>query len=177
MMYHRGPRRDSSQLTGKKIMTRTRTIAALAATAALALTGCSGTANDTSGGTAPDQPTVKHHQTATGKPKANNTPDMTVSQENAISAAQDYLDTGSFSRSGLISQLSSKYGEGFPKADAVYAVNHIDVNWKQQAAAAAQDYLDTGSFSRTGLIQQLSSQYGDGFTHAQAVYGVNQVGL
>jgi hypothetical protein len=149
-----------------------RTIAVLAAAAALALTSCSDTASDTSGGTAPDQPTAKQHQAAN-----NSAPDMTVSQENAIAAANDYLDFGSFSRAGLIDQLSSKYGEGFPKADAIYAVNHIDVNWNEQAAQAAQDYLDTGSFSRAGLIKQLSSQYGDKFTRAQAVYGVNQVGL
>ena len=69
---------------------------------------------------------------------------------------------------------SSQYGEDFSKADAIYAVDHVDVNWNEQAAKAAKSYLETGSFSRNGLIQQLSSSYGDGFTHAQAVYGVNK---
>jgi hypothetical protein len=104
-------------------------------------------------------------------------PAYTPSQENAIASAQDYLDYSAFSRVGLIGQLSSKAGEGFPKADAIFAVNHIKVDWNQQAAAAAKDYLDFSAFSRTGLIQQLESKAGDGFTHAQAVYGVNQAGL
>jgi hypothetical protein len=104
-------------------------------------------------------------------------PAYTVSQENAIASAQDYLDYSAFSQAGLIGQLSSKAGEGFPKADAIFAVNHIEVDWNQQAAAAAKDYLDYSSFSRAGLIGQLESKAGEGFTHAQAVYGVNQAGL
>jgi hypothetical protein len=104
-------------------------------------------------------------------------PVFTVSQENAIESANGYLDYAAFSESGLIEQLSSEYGEGFSKADAVFAVNHIDVNWNEQAAKSAQSYLDFGSFSRQGLIEQLESEYGEGFTHSQAVYGVNQTGL
>ena len=73
--------------------------------------------------------------------------------------------------------MSSSAGEGYSRADATYAVNHIDVDWNEQAAKAAQNYLDTMPFSRQGLIEQLSSDAGDGYTHAQAVYGVNQTGL
>jgi hypothetical protein len=127
---------------------------------------------------------VKEQAAAPAKDKAKpkpavekETPDYTTAQENAIASAVDYLDFQAFSRTGLIGQLSSEYGEGFSKADAIFAVNHIDVDWNVQAAAAAKDYLDYQAFSRTGLIDQLSSEYGDGFTHAQAVYGVNQTGL
>jgi hypothetical protein len=101
----------------------------------------------------------------------------TAGQENARRSAASYLDHSAFSRQGLIEQLSSEYGEGFSKADAIYAVNHIDVDWNEQAAKSAKSYLDHGAFSRQGLIEQLSSEYGEGFTHAQAVYGVNQTGL
>jgi len=85
--------------------------------------------------------------------------------------------TGRPSKKGLIRQLSSQAGDGYPKADAVFAVNHIDVNWKEQAVQSAKDYLDFTSFSRDGLIQQLSSSAGDQYTHAQAVYAANKVGL
>ena len=118
-----------------------------------------------------------------GDPVANTTPDApevsgeTAGQKNARRSAETYLDTMAFSRKGLIQQLSSSAGEGFSRADATYAVNHIDVNWNEQAAKAAQNYLDTMPFSRQGLIEQLSSSAGDGYTHAQAVYGVNQTGL
>jgi hypothetical protein len=104
-------------------------------------------------------------------------PAETVSQENARRSAESYLDFSGFSRQGLIEQLSSEYGEGFSKADATYAVDHVAVNWNAEAAESAKGYLSHSAFSRQGLIEQLESEYGEGFTHAQAVYGVNQTGL
>lgn len=64
--------------------------------------------------------------------------------------------------------------EGYSKADARFAVNHISVNWNEQAARSAKAYLDYGSFSRQGLIDQLKFE---GFTTQQAIYGVNTTGL
>lgn len=101
----------------------------------------------------------------------------TVAQEQAIQAAQGYIDMGGFSRKGLIQQLTSKAGEGFRKADAVFAVNHIKVDWNEQAVISAKGYLDMGGFSRASLIQQLTSPAGEQFTRAQAVYAANKVGL
>ena len=80
-----------------------------------------------------------------------------------------------FSREGLIGQLSSSAGEGFSKADATFAADHVDVNWNDEAVESAQSYLDMSSFSRQGLTDQLSSSVGEGFTLAQAQYAVNQV--
>jgi hypothetical protein len=97
----------------------------------------------------------------------------TIGQREALQAAKSYLSFGSFSRAGLISQLTSSYGDGFSRADAVWGVNHAHANWYREAVQAAKSYLKTGSFSRAALIQQLESPYGDHFTHAQAVYGVN----
>ena len=87
------------------------------------------------------------------------------------------MEFTAFSRKGLIRQLSSDAGDGYSKADATYAVDHIEVNWNEQAAKSAKSYLDMTHFSRKGLIQQLESSAGDGYTHAQAVYGVNKAGL
>jgi hypothetical protein len=103
---------------------------------------------------------------------------MTESQQQAITSAQQYLQMGSgFSRSGLIQQLSSNAGDGFPKADATFAVDHLNVNWKQQAVLSAKGYLQMGGFSHNSLLQQLDSSAGEGFTHAQAAYAVKHVGL
>jgi Host cell surface-exposed lipoprotein len=119
-------------------------------------------ASDAVDNTAPDAPEVSGE---------------TAGQENARQSAENYLDFTAFSRKGLIQQLSSSAGDGFSRADATYAVTHIDVDWNEQAAKSAKNYLDFSSFSRQGLIEQLSSNAGDGFTYAQAVYGVNQTGL
>ena len=102
-----------------------------------------------------------------------------MAQQQAVESAKNYLSTGSgFSRAGLIQQLSSSYGDNFPKAVAIFAVDHLQVNWNEQAVKSAKNYMSMGSgFSRAGLIQQLSSSYGDNFTVAQAVYAANNVGL
>ncbi|OBA78917.1 hypothetical protein A5633_17565 [Mycolicibacterium elephantis] len=76
-----------------------------------------------------------------------------------------------FSRQGLIRQL--KY-EGFSTEDATYAVDHITVDWFEQAARSAKDYMEMSGFSRQGLIEQLEYE---GYTPAQAVYGAAAVGL
>jgi hypothetical protein len=121
-------------------------------------------------------PAAPAPSSAAAKP-AKPAPHYTVSQQQAIGSAQDYLSFQAFSRKGLIQQLSSKYGEGFSRADATFAVNHIRVDWNKEAVQSAKDYLSTQHFSRAGLIEQLSSSFGDGFTKAQAIYAVNHVGL
>jgi hypothetical protein len=54
------------------------------------------------------------------------TPHYTVSQQQAIGSAQDYLSFQAFSRKGLIQQLSSKYGEGFSRADATFVSTALE---------------------------------------------------
>jgi hypothetical protein len=108
---------------------------------------------------------------ATPKPK----PAMTSGQRNALQSAHDYIDLDGFSKAGLIQQLSSSAGEGYSKADATYAANHVGADWNQEAVESAQGYLDMDSFSRSGLIEQLSSSAGEKFTPAQARYAVNKV--
>ena len=89
---------------------------------------------------------------------------MSPAQQQAVGAAQDYLDFSSFSRQGLIDQLSSEYGDKFNVQDATVAVDSLNEDWNAQAVKSAKDYLDFSSFSCQGLIDQLSSQYGSKFT-------------
>jgi hypothetical protein len=101
----------------------------------------------------------------------------TLAEREAMGSAHDYLRMEAFSKQGLIDQLDSRFGDGYSKAVATYAVNHIRVNWYYQAVRSAKEYLRFEHFSRAGLIQQLHSPYGEKFTYAQAVYAVNHVGL
>lgn len=95
----------------------------------------------------------------------------TPSQQNAKAMASDYLDSQSFSRSGLIDQLEY---EGFSNADATWGVDALGVDWNEQAARMAADYLDSQPFSRSGLVEQLVYE---GFSQAEAEYGVSTTGL
>jgi hypothetical protein len=159
----------------KKIIT----IALVAATAVAVLSACKVEENSAAGTT--NDPVV----TATGagtaapaaKTEAPSKPEYTVAQQQAIQSAESYVAMSGFSRAGLIGQLSSKAGEGFERADAVFAVNHIKVDWNKEAVESAKQYLEMGGFSRSGLIQQLSSKAGDQYTPAQAEYAVNKAGL
>lgn len=99
----------------------------------------------------------------------------TVEQEEAIEQAESYLDTMPMSRKGLIDQLSSEYGGQFPKKTAVFAVNHIKVDWKQEAFESADSYKNNMGMSKAGIFDQLTSEYGEQFTGAQAQYAVDRV--
>ncbi|MDI9476666.1 MAG: Ltp family lipoprotein [Natronincolaceae bacterium] len=98
-------------------------------------------------------------------------PKETLSQKNAVGKAKDYLSVMAYSKSGLIKQLEF---EGFDNEDATYAVNKINVNWKEQAVKKGRDYLDIMNYSRSGLIKQLEFE---GFTNEEATYAVDEIGF
>ncbi|MGO4471640.1 Ltp family lipoprotein [Arthrobacter sp. M-10] len=95
----------------------------------------------------------------------------TVSQQNALRKAAQYLNYSAFSRTGLIKQLEY---EKYSTEDATWAVDRVAVDWNVQAAQKAKDYLKHSSFSRSGLVDQLLYE---GYTPEQAEYGVSQTGL
>jgi hypothetical protein len=95
----------------------------------------------------------------------------TISQQNALRKAADYLDYSAFSRPGLIGQLEF---EKYSTVDSTWAVDRVTVDWNEQAAKKAKDYLEYTAFSRSGLFDQLIYE---GYTPAQAEYGVGQTGL
>ena len=122
------------------------------------------------------KPTAEATKTEAEPEAKPSTPDevkedaLSLGQKNAIGKAEDYLEYGAFSRSGLIEQLKF---EGFSTKESTFAVDHVSPDWKVQAAAKAQEYLDYGDFSRQGLIDQLKFE---GFSAAEAKHGASAVG-
>ncbi|WP_411698539.1 Ltp family lipoprotein [Conyzicola sp.] len=94
-----------------------------------------------------------------------------VSQQNALRSAGDYLAYSPSSRTGLLNQLEF---EGFTTEDSTWGVDRVVVDWNEQAAKSAKAYLEYTSFSRSGLVDQLLFE---GFTAEQAEFGVSQTGL
>jgi hypothetical protein len=94
---------------------------------------------------------------------------MTLSQEQAFHKAEDYLRFMAFSRQQLIGQLEF---DKFSRKDAVFAVDHVEVNWNDQAAKKAENYLQLSHYSKPGLVNQLI--VGDHFTKAQATHGADE---
>lgn len=113
--------------------------------------------------------------TGKGKPAEEEKPELTSGQENALAAAENYLEIAGMSKEGLIQQLSSPAGDGYSKADATFAANNVDADWNEEAVEAAENYLEISPMSKTALIEQLSSAAGDKFTPAQASYAANKV--
>jgi hypothetical protein len=107
-------------------------------------------------------------------------PPLTLGQENAIEEAKSYLEFMDFSRNGLLGQLTSEYGAGYPADEAEFAIAYLEkngmVDWNAEAVEAAKSYLEFSSFSRSGLYDQLTSAYGGQFTPDQANYALSQVG-
>jgi hypothetical protein len=104
----------------------------------------------------------------------NVVPAVPPQEQQAIGAAQDYLNFSAFSRQGLIDQLDSAAGDGYPVDVATAAVDSLNTDWNAQAAKSAQQYLSYTHFSCSGLISQLDSSAGERFTKAQATYGAHQ---
>ncbi len=109
-------------------------------------------------------------------------PVYTVSQQQAIDAAKEYLtDEPGFSYLGLIGQLDSSAG-GFSQADATVGVNAVapasdTAFWNAQAVDSAKQYMqDEPGWSACSLVQQLDSGAVQ-FTQAQAEYAAQAVGL
>lgn len=103
---------------------------------------------------------------------------MTTAQQQAVTAAQQYLDLGSgFSYKGLLNQLTSAEGSGFHPSDAKFAISYLHPDWNKQAVESAESYMKMGGFSRSSLIDQLTSSAGDQYTEAQAAYAARHVGL
>lgn len=107
----------------------------------------------------------------------NLTDNPTVGQKNALKEARTYLKYMSFSRAGLIEQLTSPYGGGYLPEEAEYAILYLEVNgevnWYEQAEKSAESYLKHMAFSRQGLKKQLTSEYGEEFTEDEAEYAVS----
>jgi host cell surface-exposed lipoprotein/uncharacterized protein DUF2510 len=98
-------------------------------------------------------------------------PKLTVAQENAVGAAEGYLDYSGFSKKGLIKQLEF---EGYKSKDITAALATMKVDWNAEVEQSAQAYVDYSHFSRSGLIRQLKFE---GFTSKQAAHGADSVGL
>ena len=117
-----------------------------------------------------DVDAVISESTETVTPEEKHVENLTMGQKNAIRKAEFYLDFMAFSRAGLIKQLEY---EDFSSEDATFAVDHIDVDWNEQATLKAESYLDIMAFSADGLADQLGYE---GFTEEQIAYALKAVG-
>lgn len=103
--------------------------------------------------------------------------DEPVSQEflNALSKAEIYSSLMHMFKNGLYEQLTSEYGENFPPEAAQYAIDHLQVDYKENALLKAKDYYTQMGMSKEAIRDQLTSEYGEGFTQEEADYAIDNL--
>ena len=94
---------------------------------------------------------------------------------NALEQAKSYSNMFHMSKKGLYKQLTSEYGEGFTAEAAQYAVDHLNVDYKQNALESAKTYRDSLHMSKSAIYSQLISSYGEDFTKEEAQYAIDHL--
>lgn len=98
------------------------------------------------------------------------------SKRAALSSAYFYARSEHMSKRAIYHQLISKYGDGFSKHAASYAVRHLHgISWNRNALRSANFYRHNEHMSKRAIYYQLISSYGDMFTRSQARYAVHHL--
>lgn len=93
----------------------------------------------------------------------------------ALKKAEQYAENMHMSKAGVYDQLTSEYGENFPKEAAQYAIDNIVFDWKENALKKARSYAETMSMSDSAIHDQLISEYGEKFTEEEAKYAIDNL--
>lgn len=93
----------------------------------------------------------------------------------ALKTAESYAESMHMSKKGIYDQLTSEYGENFPKEAAKYAIDNIVFDWKENALKTAQSYAESMNMSDSDIYDQLISEYGEKFTKEEAKYAIDNL--
>lgn len=106
------------------------------------------------------------------EPKEDNVP---REYKSALKKAESYANTMHMSKAGIYDQLTSEYGEAFPKEAAQYAIDNIEHDWKANALEKAKSYAKSMAMSDSAIYDQLISEYGEKFTAEEAQYAIDNL--
>lgn len=124
-----------------------------------------------------DEPVEPEESEESEESEEASEPVEAVSREfkNALRSAENYITIMAFSEKGLFEQLTSEYGDQYPKDAAQYAMENIEVDYNEQALKAAENYQEIMPMSDKELFEQLTSEYGDQYTKEQAQYAIDNL--
>ena len=96
-----------------------------------------------------------------------------VSEEfkSAVRSAQSYSDAMNMSKSAIQGQLQGF--DKFPEEAAIFAVEHIKVDWNKNALGSAESYRKALSMSKEAIEEQLLNY--DNFTPEQVHYAIENL--
>lgn len=93
----------------------------------------------------------------------------------ALNKAKNYSDMLHMSKERIYSQLTSEYGEKFSKEAAQYAMDNLNVDFKENARKKAESYQEIMNMSPDAIYDQLVSEYGEQFTEEEARYAIENL--
>ena len=64
---------------------------------------------------------------------------------------------------------------GFTEEAAQYAIDNLEVDWKENALKTAENYQETMAMSPKAIYDQLISEYGEKFTEEEAQYAIDNL--
>lgn len=79
------------------------------------------------------------------------------------------------SKQGIYDQLTSEYGDQFDVEAAQYAIDNLNVDYKENALKCGENYKKTMHMSKARIYDQLTSEYGEKFTTEQAQYAIDNL--
>lgn len=147
-------------------------IVAVIVVAAIGLSGGSDTESESSQKeVAEKEPVVKEEPAV----KEEKKPEVPTEYKSALKKAETYSDMMHMSKAGIYSQLTSEYGEQFTPEAAQYAIDNLQVDYKQNALEKAKTYQEQMSMSPAAIYDQLISEYGEQFTAEEAQYAIDNL--
>ena len=100
--------------------------------------------------------------------------DVPTEYKSALRKAKSYANMD-MSKAGVYDQLTSEYGGQFTAEAAQYAIDNVDVDWKENALKRAESYQESMAMSPKAIYDQLVSEYGGQFTAEEAQYAVDNL--
>lgn len=100
------------------------------------------------------------------------TPDVPQEFKSALNRAESYGTRFHMSKQAIYDQLTSEYREKFSPEVAQYAVDNLNIDYKQNALEKAKDYQSKMNMSPERIRDQLTSEYGEQFTDEEADYAI-----
>ncbi len=107
--------------------------------------------------------------------ESEDTGDVSREFEAALQSAESYNEFMPMSKAGLYQQLTSDAGDGYPAEAAQYAIDNVDIDYKENAVKSANNYNELMPMSDQELLDQLTSEAGDGYTMEEAQYALENM--
>ena len=166
----------------KKPMYKRAWLGALAIVIVAGTVGCSDVDNSKEVNGRNVEPVQEVSQNSSDNSIAENKPKDTVQTENkvpseyksALKRAKLYSDVAHLSKVALYDQLISEDGGNFPAEAAQYAVDNLEVDWKENALKKAKLYQDVAMMSSSDIYDQLISE-AERYTPEEAQYAIDNL--